>query len=149
MASKLQDDYTFVGIVVPVALANGATNPITGSATVVVQPGVMFRISNIQVNTAAAGGNERVEARVVNATSGTTEATVFGSLVASTIGTFKVDAEIGDPIGKMIGPFTTATTIQVGAFNANSGAAALPTSAYATLERVVPSPASFSNVALP
>lgn len=137
MASKLQDNYVTIGAALPVALAANP-NPIGGAGVglVTVQPGVVFRVSNIQANILANAGGEFAEFRVLTS-AGTAEANTFACLHTSGVGTFKVDAETGDPIGKLIGPFTTATVLQVGVF-AQTGA---PTgSCTATLERVIPSP---------
>lgn len=144
MALKNEDDYLFIGIVNDFQNGdNAADTPIGGSTTQTVQPGVVYRISNLQLNLGSSAGGERATAQVVD---GSSDANPYCQLTGNGIGSFKLDAETGVPIGQVIGPFTVATTIAVGLINKNSANGDLFASAYATLERVIPSPANTTIV---
>src|SRR3990167_4905897 len=110
---KLQSDFHFIGITVPVnagAVGNQTPNALgaataapNGPVTLTVQPGIVLRTASVQVNTRADGGNERVEVRVQD-TGGVAEANTFTDLFALGVGTFQMNDEQGRPEGKVIGP---------------------------------------------
>ena len=143
MALKNQDDYIFIGIVDDFQNGDNADDaPIGGSTTVTVQPGVVYRISNLQLNLGSSGGGERATAQVRDQNN-----TIYCELVGNGIGSFKLDSESnGVPIGNRIGPFGTATLVATGLVNKASQNADLFASAYATLEREIPSPSATTIV---
>lgn len=147
---KNQDDFVYVGRPnVGVTAGGGVTeNPLETvtsivPTTVTVQPGVVFRVSNLTLSIEGTAGGGVASGGIATAQVTDANGTVYAELIGSGIGTYKLDAEIGDPIGNQIGPFTAATVLRCSLVRKT---ASMASTCHATLERMVPSPSNTTVV---